>query len=381
MRPRRPGHATIYALIALPVMLGVLVLVLWLVRFGDTSTQLRNAGVASALGGVDTLADDALLTDDPDRIGPLFEQARKVAAAVGGKNLVEGRPLTLAGPTADAPGDLVFGFHEPGADGSFRPLDSDDDGEQMGRVDAVRLTARHPWRDKEFTRLTAVFDRHVAGFRPLPDRAAPLVPVALYDGPSDDGRTPWSEALAGGEDEYTRTSSGGFLFGPDGIKEVVVRVGWQQEEKDGAVCGFPLRLAGATDERAVEQIAAGLSAADLSKENGELRLGGDGTLTAYGDPELFLPDDLDDDRPLERFRALAKSGEPRVWPVFRKFADQDEVELVGFTTARVVAAEREKKTGAVRLTLQPAVLATPTALTDPARPVRDRTVGRVRIAG
>jgi len=110
---RRPGQSSLFALIALPVMLGALVLVLMLVRQRDTTTELRNAAVAAALAAADELADDALLTDDPDRIRPLFDRASATASAVGQKNLVEGKRLALR-PAADTkPGDLVVGYHAP----------------------------------------------------------------------------------------------------------------------------------------------------------------------------------------------------------------------------------------------------------------------------
>lgn len=383
--PRRPGQSSIFALIALPVMIGAVILVLVLVRQRDTSTELRNAAVAAALTSADELADDPLLTDNRDAIRPLFERARAAAAGVGGKNLVEGKPLAIAPPADGRPGDLEFGVYAPNADGSFRPLAVNASGEEWGKVDAVRLTARHPYRENEFTRLTAVFDRHMAGFRPLPDRPAPLVPVALYDGAHEQYRRPWGEAVTDpdGPDEFAfaRGRTHPFLPGEDGLREVRVRVGYQKEKADGVVCGFPVRLAGATRQRAVAQVATGVTAADLASRGGELTMTDAGTLLADGDPELFEAGDEDDDRPLKQFRKLAAGGEARVWPVFRELSDEGRVVLVGFTAARVVEVEREPDTGALLLTLQPAVLATPTAVTHPDRPVRDRTVGRVRIAG
>jgi hypothetical protein len=383
--PRRPGQSSIFALIALPVMLGVLVLVLVLLRQRDTSTELRNAAVAAALASADELADDPLLTDDPEAIRPLLERARTAAGGVGGKNLVEGRPLAIDPPADGKAGDLEFGFFTPGVDTSFRPLKANAGSAEWGKVDAVRLTARHPWRDTEFTRLTAVFDRHLAGFRPHHDRPAPLVPVALYDGPHEQYRTPWAEAAANpdGPDEvaFARGRAHPFLPGADGLREVRVRVGWQKEKADGVVCGFPVRMAGVNPKRAAAQVTTGVTDADLKAVGGELALTPAGTLSVEGDPGLFGNVDPDDDRPLKEFRKLAASGEARVWPVFRELDDDGRVVLVGFTAARVVEAEREPDTGALLLTLQPAVLATPTAVTHPDRPVRDRTVGRVRIAG
>jgi hypothetical protein len=384
MRPhRRPGQSSLFALVALPVMLGAVVLVLVLVRQRDTSTELRNAAVASALAAADELAADALLTDDAGRIDPLFGTCRATAAGVGHRNLVEGKRLDIAPPKGNTPGDLLFGTQAPGDDveGSFRPLPANPTPADLGGMNAVRLTARHPFRQDVFTRVTAVFDRHVVGFRPLPDRPAPLVPVALYDGPHEGDRPAWGHAVATGPDEWARGSgTPAFQPGKDGLREVTVRVGWQKQPSD-AVCGFPLRLSSDDPRQAVRQIAGGVSAADLVHTGGELKLDAEGRRAVAGDPDLFQPEDEDDDRPLRHFRALAQGGDVRVWPVFSRFADDGKAVVVGFTAARVVAAEREAGTGAIRLTLQPAVTATPTALTHPGRPAYDPTVGRVRIAG
>lgn len=399
---RRPGQSSLFALIALPVMLGAVVLVLVLVRQRDTTTELRNAAVASALAAADELADDDLLTDDPDRIRPLFDRATATAAAIGQKNLVEGKRLAIK-PSADGrPGDLMFGYHDPadGVEGSFRPHPQRPTGHDLGKTDAVRLTARHPFRDGVFTCVTAIFDRHVCGFRPLPDRSAPLVPVALYDGPNDSNHPAWGYAVANGKDQWAKSNgTNAWVNGSDGLREVVVRVGWQKKKGDGAVCGFPVSIGDGSRTRLLEQIARGVSAADLHRHGGEFTLC-DKDHVANGDPEQCIPrDDDEDDRkkgdgkkdnqddedwsdlPLRQFRQLAKGGEARVWPVFSKFTDDGSVVLVGFTAARVVSAVRESSTGAVLLTLQQAVVATPTAVTRPDRKPHDRTVGRVRIAG
>lgn len=381
MRPhRRPGQSSLFALIALPVMLGVVVLVLVLVRQRDTTTELRNAAVAAALAAANELADDALLTDDPARLRPLFDRARTTADGVAHNNLVEGGRLAVR-----TPGDLQFGVHTPGDDveGSFRPVPVSATGADLGGVDAVRLTAHHPFRKDVFTRVTAVFDRQVVGFRPLPERPAPLMPVALYDGPHDTDHPAWGPAAATGPDEWARAeASRAFRPGHDGLREVTVRVGWQKKTRGAAVCGFPLRVAGADRPQALRQVAGGVTAGDLTATNGEWNLGEGGRLVAGGDPDLFAAnEDEDDDIPLARFRRLARTGEPRVWPVFDRFDENGAAVLVGFTAARVVDAERETDTGAILLTLQPAVLATPTALTRPDRKAYDRTVGRVRIAG
>lgn len=406
MRTRRPGQASLFALLALPVMLGAVVLVLVFVRQRDTATELRNAAVASALAAAGELADDALLTDDPDRIRPVLERARAVADGVGQRNLVEGKRLAIHPPKGDQPGDLLFGSHDPadGVDGQFRPLPKDPTGHELGKLDAVRLTARHPFRGEcAFTRVTAIFDRHVCGFRPLPDRPAPLMPIALYDGAHDTDRPAWGKAVAAGKDKWARADGQPvWVPGRDGLPEVVVRVGWQKEKGDGAVCGFPVWFGDADRAGLLRQIATGVSAADLHKHGGEVSLCDDKGKHAHGDPGGCDPreDDEDDhgkgkgkgkdddedggdddgDLPLGRFRQLARTGEARVWPVFAAFDDDGRAVLVGFTAARVVAAEREKG-GAVLLTLQPAVVATPTAVTRPDRKPYDRTVGRVRIGG
>lgn len=86
-------------------------------------------------------------------------------------------------------------------------------------------------------------------------------------------------------------------------------------------------------------------------------------------------------------QAFAKTvGEKRVWPLFAKAGEHGPV-LNGFTAARLMRVRYADGDAAVRLTLQEAVLATPTAVTRPAlsetgpNPPVQRSVGKVRLGG
>src|SRR5581483_4172423 len=76
----------------------------------ETKTQLRNDTDAAALAGVQTLVDDSLLRNDPNRMKELLPLARQNAQQYAELNLVQGQGLYLdPNPSNDPEGDIVFG--------------------------------------------------------------------------------------------------------------------------------------------------------------------------------------------------------------------------------------------------------------------------------
>lgn len=402
LRPsaRRPGQSGLFALIAVPVLLGVLLLLVFLFRTRDSLIELRNGGVAAALAGADELVDDARLTGDPDRLRPVFARARRSAAEVARHNFVEGKPLDLCldeGEKKDRGrdcGEAVLGTLDRAVGGLFAPFRPNANTPGWGRVNAVQVTVRQPGKPTVFTTVVGVLDDAVVGFRPWDDKPAPVMPVALYDGREDDHPT-WREAVKRAADQWAfDRERNRFVPGRDGIPEVRVRVGRLKDKHAAEACGLPLVIGGGQPRRAVEQVLVGLTERCLAADDGEFRLGDDLTRLQPANPDLLA---ADDGGPAEAaFRSAI--GRPRVWPVFGGVDDHGRAILTGFTGARVVSVEREAG-GGLLLVLQPAVVASPTAVTytepsdrrekhgkddppgKPDRPAGDRTVVKVRLAG
>jgi hypothetical protein len=394
---RRTGQTSLAALVALPLMLGVLVLVLVLYRTRDSLIELRNAGVAASLAGVEELADDDMLTDRPDRVRPIFNRARRAAADVAHQNIVDGRRVELRDDDSDRDGhdhghrdrhgdrDLTFGTLDRAVGGHFEPFDPRSPASEWGKVNAIEVTVRQPGKPSTFTRVTAVLDSAVIGFRPWDGKPAPVVPVALF-ADADDEHAGWNDSCRTGRDRWTFDSEHKrFVPGSDGLPEVRVVVGRQPRGRSDDVCGFPLEIGSGRGRDAVQQVRTGLTTEMLSghRFDGEFKLRDGNVLHLGGDPDLF--DGRREDDAERAFRAIV--GEPRVWPLFSEFDDDGRAVLIGFTAARVVKVETDGRTRGIALTLQPCVLATPTALTDPGRcdrhgkPVGNRTVVKVRLAG
>lgn len=378
---QRTGQSSVIALIALPLLLGVLLLVLVLFRTRDSLIELRNAGVAASLAGCEDLVDDDLLCDQADRIRPVLDRAGRSAAEVAHRNLVGGRRLELL------PNDVTFGTLDRAVGGQFTRFDSHAMNAHWGQVNAVEVTVRQPGKPDVFTRVTAVLDRAVIGFKPWDEKPAPVVPVALF-ADRDNDHAGWNDECRSNRDRFLfDRDEKRFKPGNDGRPEIRVRVGRQPNGRSDDVCGFPLIIGSGGTTAAIEQVRSGLTTNTLAGPafNGEFKLPEENAHPHGGSPDLF--DGGPDDEAERAFQALVAVGEPRVWPLFSRFDDHGRAILTGFTAARVVAVERERGTRGLVLTLQPAVLATPTAVTDPGRcdrqgrPIGDRTVVKVRLAG
>lgn len=381
---RRGGLVLLLLLLLLPGLFLFVVLVLSIDRGRRDTAELRNAGVSAGLAAADELAADELLTADPNRLNPLLAAARARAQELAGKNTAGGKPVSLAGD------DVVFGFSTQGFGGTFTPLDPTGPNPDWARLNAVRVTARLAANADKSTRVTAMLDTAVTGFRPTMTRAVPMVPFALYDGLPDSSApnvTSWSAALAAGTDQYQYSPATGPATGPDGLREVVVVIGPPPPAASPPVVPtFVLNL-GATDtlDVTLAQIGLGVRPADL----GDPAFGGEFSLLPNMVKPVVGTADALNDRLAEVAAAFGGVvGQKRVWPRFARLDSGGRPLVNGFLAARLLKVEYINVAGsAVRLTLQEAVLATPTAVTQPAPlggqtlPPPQQSVGKVRLAG
>ncbi len=369
---RRTGLATLLLLLLLPGLFLFVILVLSLDRDRLVAAELRRAGVSASLAAVGELAADDLLTADPAKLKPLLATARKRAQALAAANTAGGKPAAL--PDAD----VAFGFTDRSFGGTFTPLDPNATGADWKHLNSAVVTVRLAGNGGKFTRVRATFDTAVTGFRPTAGRPIPMAPFALYDGPQLPGTafapTGWSEALAEAHADLP----------PYSLAEVVVVIGKPADNDPPVVPTVVLNIGAITPDGTLGQIGFGIRKEEVAGGDfgGEFSL-----LPGMNKPVNGVADALNDRLAdvAEAFRKVV--GERRVWPLFAITDDHDRPVVNGFVAARLLKVEYSSGALAVRLTLQEAVLATPTAVTQPAprdgekSPPIQRSVGKVRLAG
>ncbi len=377
---RRAGLASLLLLLLLPGLVLFVFLVLSIDRQRVATAELRNAGVSASLAAAAELATDDLLTADPDRLKPLLEAARNRAGKVAAANAAGGKPVDL--PEVD----VEFGHADRSFGGTFTRFDPTDPKADWGKLNAVEVATHLAANAKTVTRVRAMFDTAVTGFRPTATRPVPLSPFALLNDPTQDAS--WTNAVARGRAAAPRT-----------LATVVVVVGLPPAETPPPIPVFPLDIGAgrfssppARVNHLIGQIGVGVRTEDVA--------GG-----GFGGGFSLRPDDA---RKPVAAEAVAASdleavaaafrkviGEARVWPLFavavtESGAGGEPVTVVsvnGFVAARLLQVEYATGDTGVRLTLREAVLATPTAITQPAPrdgvrvPPPQRSVGKVRLAG
>src|SRR5262249_31356995 len=173
--------------------------------------------------------------------------------------------------------------------GEFRPLDLRGPRvADLKTVDAVRVRAersrergdplrllRGPFLSRVPTdaraRATALLDRDVIGVRPLPDIAAPLVPLALLSDPQGKRKRSWEAQVEkeGGSDSWAVDDRGRRprpAEGSDGLHEMEVRLGGERHN------ACLLQLGVRSVEELARQVVDGVRLEQLEALGGELVL-------------------------------------------------------------------------------------------------------------
>lgn len=392
---RRTGAISLITLIAIPVLLLLVGLVLYVTLLRDAKIEVQNAADAAALAAGYALASDELLTFDMERAIARLDRARAAAADVAQANFSHGEPLRFDPNRDNQPeGDIVFGSLErPFA--AFRPAGSHPREWVGDQINAVRLTlGRSPLKaplggrsssQPVRSRATAMLDWHVVGISPLRDEACPLMPIGLFTEEADDAEFGWRFACQNGSDEWRFDPvSQQFVPGRDGISEVDVVIGTPPRGPLSVPAVF-LQLGAETAEVTLKQIRTGVNREHLAKWGGEFSLGVHNTVSVPGSGECPPASDPNRARLDDALRIAARGG-PRIWPLCSGIHEDDGSMLIcGWAGARIVAVEWIED-GGLRLRLQPAVVAHPAIVADPAHtPVpaywrANRTVCAVRLA-
>jgi len=363
--------------------------------------EMRNSADASCLAAALELVDDELLTGEPGVMALCIERARLQAQAYGESNPVLGQPLVLDSNWQHDPlGDIVFGYLDQPR-GMFQPTSELTD----PHINAVRIIAR---RTRErgnpagmyFARMlslpaadvvataTAMLDRDVIGFRPLPHRPLHLAPIGLLTGQSLLNKEAWeSQVAGGGEDKvaFDRRQQA-FVVATangargDGIFEMIVHIplAGQPVAEGDEPNGCFLQLGDTDWEALTRQIVQGVSREDLAEFDGQLVLGWDNRLYLPGYDEAPALGDSRLPSLLDALQTLQSTGEPRIWPLFAALVEEPShgpvtAMVQGFVAARLVSAaiasvgdssEEDPKRQELRLRLQPCMISTGTAITD-----------------
>ena len=358
---------TPFVLLALTVLLAALALAVDLALLGEARVEMQNSADAAALAAVGSLVNDQAPGGDPAVLAPLLGQARASAVQYGQNNPVLGQPLALDPNPENLPdGDVVLGSVDTPQSRVFNPAadTGNPTNTSLSLVNAVRVMGRRtrargdpvglslggflafPYADVRAV-ATAMLDRDVIGFRPVFNQPLPLAPIALLSDPTATDPSSW---------EFQVTAPGG-------------------PHPMDAVLGTNalLLFIGVTDVTAASaQLAGGVTAAQLQDFGGQFVLGDQNLLPVPAAPALAPSDLAVVQAGLEQ---LQQSGALRIWPLFPAAdAGNDPLPVSGFVAARVAQVESAAD-GSVHVTLQPGMLATPTAVTDASR----RGVGGVNI--
>lgn len=376
-RPRR-GNVALIALVSLAALLMLLALAVGSAGLWEARGALENAADAAALAAAGDLVDDRALLANPSVQVALIQNARSDAVAYAASNLVQGQPLALGPNPTNAPdGDLVFGFVDLAQGVGFTPAGdvSDPTNPDVLAVNAVRVVARRT-RDRGnpaglllgtwlampsadvVAAATAFLDRDVIGFRSTAGQALPVVPIALLSDPTGANPLAWEAQAARGPDVYRfDPASRTFAPGSDGLHEVRVQI---------AQNGCLLEAGVTTVAGAAAQVVGGVQPGQAPDG---IVLGPDNTLTVLTFPGCGPAPDTSDATLLQAALAqLQASGEARAWPLFRGAGPASGTAvLTGFVAGRVANVAAPAAGQPVTFTLQPAQLATATAVTDASR--------------
>lgn len=350
---------------ALIVILGVLALVVDRLWLDAVKSELRSAAEAAALAGARALADDDRLKPDhpPEAIS---RGAAWMASKMAGRCSVAGRPLDL-----EMDRDVSVGAYAASATTGERELLTNVADprtvvvlpaflKNRGNPLALLIRGLHGPDVAELTyRAEASVDNRVRGVRPLDGSCVPALPIAILRRELTDERRPsWEtdiECRKGADNYGFDLETLRIVDSPDGIPEIELTAGATADEgreANLAVLGLGNELRGSL---VAGQIAKGLDATDLERTGGELSPDRASFETAV--KHSLSTDELD---ALDALR-----GEARLVLLYSETGTGGSVPRVRcerLVAGRVVAVRRNGA-GPPKLVLQPAVVATRTALT------------------
>ncbi len=393
----RAGTVGVTTLIAVPVLLLLAGLVIYVGMLRDAHTETQIGADAAALAAARALATDDLLTDDIGRAENRLKNARAAAVTLGHANFAGGERLKLDINSKNHPdGDILFGQLDRPLSGRFDVAGSDPSECVGDRVNAVRVVVRRcsvkaPFGacapDREVLACaTAMLDWRVVGFRPNDDSPIPLIPVGVFTDHKGELPYGWDAHCRrrDRDDWHYDPETRKCVPGRDGIPEVTVVIGRRSAHRE--VPGVFLQIGANSFGETIDQLRSGMNRQQLLEFGGSgFVLGLDNTLHLRGTPDCPAAEQSTRRTLDAALRDVRDSGEARIWPLFSDVnEDEGTVQVTGWMAARVVACSPAAG-GGIKLTLQPAVVCHPSAVTEhrsspPAFWAINRTVCRVRLA-
>ncbi|MCA9079520.1 MAG: hypothetical protein KDA58_03130 [Planctomycetaceae bacterium] len=356
--------------LAILVVGGCLALVVDSLWLKVAHRELQTAADAAVLGAAGELASDARLSADYDT-QELATAVRQQAAHVAAGNTAGGQSVRI---DSLVEGDVHLGKIVTDSNGLDVFLETDVQPTSVVLFAHCRRQYGNPVPlfFPQFTgqpaadltcRAEASIDPHVVGVRPLDQANVPALPLAVMELHSDPRRLDtWAVQIEArrGRDQYRfNAETGEVELGSDGIPEIVLhsteRGSEEEEEKRGNVQLVDL----GTGLRVMEldrQIHHGWNWRDLQEYGSEFRLD-QGTVRLQGTERIEGPlvDDLRDmighSRIVLLYRAAGPAGADGL----------THAEISRFAAGRIMDVRPSERT--LELVLQPAVVATRTALT------------------
>ncbi|HVJ66549.1 MAG TPA: hypothetical protein VM510_01125 [Caulifigura sp.] len=327
--------------------------------------ELHSTGEAAALAAANRLADDDSLKKDADGAA-IGQSARTAAADIALKNSVGGLPVKL---WDSEDGDIEIGRYVQDSSGTrvfVRTTEQPDcvlvHAEQgRGASNPVGLLVRDLTGAGRLLRTTvqATADHHVIGLRPYDGVNCPMLPIAL----AATGPTGWDAMITAGTGPDTCGVPRGTRTiqpSPDGIAEMTALSAPPQattrEQTLATVHVFDIGK-GLAGNRLAEQCHDGWSIEDLSRHGGEVLFGG-AAKPFKSTPKIpaAVADELSSligqTRMCLVYDAATPGGSPDEWTIMAR----------RLVAVRILAVQHAG--GTVALHVQPAVVATRTAITD-----------------
>jgi hypothetical protein len=329
--------------------------------------ELRTAVEAAALAAAGRLAEDERINTavEPEWLAEAARQAAEEAAA---GNLVAGQPVLLDSTPG---GHVHLGRYVLHADsGQYRFLETEYLPTAV-RVEAARSravgnpvarlfsTLSGPDGGEAFASATAVLSNTIVGLRPGEGVPVPAWPLAVYErDPAGERRDTWDAAIEHGlgPDRYAFDRGTNSVHeGADGLPEMTLHFRAPGDQPEDANVRIINVGSGLDPHQLVRQIQRGWSASDLSELGGELRLdSGSLSLECTADIDSLTAGTWAEMIGQKRIVLLYSAQVPRKGSI-------GEAVISRLAAGRIMAVETAPN-GAVALVMQPAVLATRTAL-------------------
>lgn len=364
----RRGSIVMFVAMALLVVGACLALVFDRLWLDAAQIELQAAAEAAALAGAGQLASDARLQPPPvDLITP----ARDAAIATGQKNFSVGTSVNLQDGDN---GDVQIGTIEMSSENGHPEFVSDTERPTTCVVRAARLISRGNPVALFFRELTsntrgnvqaiaeASIDNRIIGVQPSDKSPVPALPLAIMYAHSDPRRQDtWKNMIDMrlGTDLYGYdATTGEVTTGPDGIPEITLHTTYSSADAEEAAKANLLTMdigTGMVESRVASQIKTGWTVSHLKSFGEEFR-------TDQG-PQILDVDAASATPVMEELQQLV--GQARICGLYINHQPTSNVigtaTVVNLAAIRILAIQEQGPTQ-MKMTVQPAVIATRTAL-------------------